>query len=131
VATLPVIAVGIGIGVDYGIYIYNKMEYFLDRGLALREAYFETLKATGVAVTLTGVMLALGVASWIFSDIKFQAHIKFKAHMGLLLAFMFLWNMFGAVVMFPALCALLTPATPAKDSPSNPPRDPDRHLAKL
>ncbi len=101
VATLPVITLGIGIGVDYGIYIYNKMEYYLEQGLALKAAYFETLKTTGVAVALTGVMLALGVATWIFSDIKFQAD------MGLLLSFMFLWNMFGAVIMIPALSALL------------------------
>ena len=101
VATLPVIALGIGIGVDYGIYIYNKMEYYLEQGLALKAAYFETLKTTGVAVALTGVMLALGVATWIFSDIKFQAD------MGLLLTFMFLWNMFGAVIMIPALSAIL------------------------
>ncbi|VXB13089.1 RND family transporter [Massilia sp. 9I] len=112
VATLPVIALGIGIGVDYGIYIYNKMEYYFQRGLALREAYFETLKTTGVAVALTGVMLALGVATWIFSDIKFQAD------MGLLLAFMFLWNMFGAVVMIPALCALLVPKGASKAAPA-------------
>lgn len=101
VATLPVIALGIGIGVDYGIYIYNKLEYYLERGLTLKDAYFKTLKTTGVAVALTGVMLALGVSTWIFSDIKFQAD------MGLLLTFMFLWNMFGAVVMIPALSALL------------------------
>jgi predicted RND superfamily exporter protein len=106
VATLPVIALGIGIGVDYGIYIYNKLEFFLEQGLALKDAYFETLKTTGVAVALTGVMLALGVSTWIFSDIKFQAD------MGLLLAFMFLWNMFGAVVMIPALTALLNNKNP-------------------
>ena len=104
VATLPVIALGIGIGVDYGIYIYNKLESHLDRGLALQEAYFETLKTTGTAVALTGVMLALGVATWVFSDIKFQAD------MGLLLTFMFLWNMFGAVVMIPALASILDPS---------------------
>ncbi|ENO87795.1 efflux RND transporter permease subunit [Thauera linaloolentis] len=101
VATLPVIALGIGIGVDYGIYIYNKLEHYLEKGLALKDAYVETLKTTGGAVALTGVMLALGVATWIFSDIKFQAD------MGLLLTFMFLWNMFGAVVMIPALASLL------------------------
>jgi hypothetical protein len=101
VATLPVIALGIGIGVDYGIYIYNKLEYYLEQGLALKEAYVETLKTTGAAVALTGVMLALGVATWIFSEIKFQAD------MGLLLTFMFLWNMFGAVVTIPALASLL------------------------
>lgn len=101
VATLPVIALGIGIGVDYGIYIYNKLDSYLQKGLPLKDAYFETLKTTGGAVALTGVMLALGVFSWVFSDIKFQAD------MGLLLCFMFLWNMFGAVVMIPALSVLL------------------------
>ncbi|PWC31963.1 MMPL family transporter, partial [Azospirillum sp. TSO22-1] len=44
VATLPVVALGVGIGVDYGIYIYNRLEQFLERGLSLREAYVETLK---------------------------------------------------------------------------------------
>jgi predicted RND superfamily exporter protein len=101
VATLPVIALGIGIGVDYGIYIYNRLEGFLRQGLSLQQAYLETLRSTGVAVALTGVMLAVGVATWIASDIKFQAD------MGLLLTFMFLWNMVGAVVLIPALLALL------------------------
>ncbi|MBA5603799.1 RND family transporter [Duganella sp. FT3S] len=101
VATLPVIALGIGIGVDYGIYIYNRLQHFLDRGLDLKAAYFETLKGTGAAVALTGVTLALGVLTWVWSDIKFQAD------MGLLLTFMFLWNMVGAIVMIPALAALI------------------------
>ncbi|MBI3285796.1 MAG: RND family transporter [Burkholderiales bacterium] len=103
VATLPVIALGIGIGVDYGIYIYNRLEHFLGAGLPLKSAYFETLKTTGAAVGLTGVTLALGVLTWVFSDIKFQAD------MGLLLTFMFIWNMIGAIVMIPALAALLVP----------------------
>ncbi|PXW97522.1 hypothetical protein C7444_104124, partial [Sphaerotilus hippei] len=46
---------------------------------------------------LTGLTLAVGVATWVFSPIKFQAD------MGLLLAFMFLWNMLGALVLLPAL----------------------------
>jgi predicted RND superfamily exporter protein len=103
VATLPVIALGIGIGVDYGIYIYNRLQHFLEQGLLLKEAYFETLKTTGVAVALTGITLALGVFTWVWSDIKFQAD------MGLLLMFMFVWNMVGAIVMIPALASLLLP----------------------
>lgn len=103
VATLPVIALGVGIGVDYGIYIYNRLEHYLDRGLALKDAYFETIKTTGTAIAVTGVMLALGVMTWMFSEIKFQAD------MGLLLAFMFLWNMVGAIVLLPALVAILAP----------------------
>ncbi|SMH62803.1 efflux RND transporter permease subunit [Azospirillum agricola] len=103
VATLPVVALGVGIGVDYGIYIYNRLEQYLEQGLSLRDAYQETLKTTGSAVALTGVTLALGVATWTVSTIKFQAD------MGLLLTFMFLWNMIGAIVMIPALISLLMP----------------------
>lgn len=101
VATLPVIALGVGIGVDYGIYLYNRLEQFLEQGLPLRQAYFEMMKTTGLAVAFTGITLAAGVLTWIFSDIKFQAD------MGLLLTFMFLWNMIGAVLLIPALAALL------------------------
>ncbi|HUG20937.1 efflux RND transporter permease subunit [Piscinibacter sp.] len=106
VGTLPVIALGVGIGVDYGIYIYNRLEHFLRQGLSLKDAYFHTLTSTGVAVALTGVTLALGVSTWVFSAIKFHAD------MGLLLAFMFLWNMVGAIVMIPALAALIVRPQP-------------------
>ncbi len=101
VATLPVIALGVGIGVDYGIYLYNRLEQGLDEGMTLREAYFETLKTTGLAVAFTGITLAAGVLTWSFSAIKFQAD------MGLLLTFMFLWNMIGAILLIPALASLL------------------------
>jgi len=101
VATLPVIALGVGIGVDYGIYIYSRLETYLRQGLPLQEAYYKTLKTTGKAVTFTGFTLAIGVATWIFSAIKFQAD------MGILLTFMFLWNMFGALWLLPALARFL------------------------
>ncbi len=100
VATLPVIALGVGIGVDYGIYIYTKLERMILDGLNLQEAYFETLRSTGKAVAFTGLTLALGVGTWIFSPIKFQAD------MGLLLTFMFLWNMVGAIWLLPALARI-------------------------
>lgn len=101
VATLPVIALGVGIGVDYGIYIYGKLQEYLDSGMIISDAYFETLRSTGKAVVFTGLTLAIGVATWAFSPIKFQAD------MGLLLTFMFLWNMVGAVVFLPALAVFL------------------------
>jgi predicted RND superfamily exporter protein len=101
VATLPVIALGVGIGVDYGIYIYSKLEKFLLEGKSLQEAYFETLRSTGKAVIFTGITLGLGVVTWIFSPIKFQAD------MGLLLFFMFIWNMIGSIWLLPALAHFL------------------------
>jgi len=103
VATLPVIALGVGIGVDYGIYIFSKLETYLYKGLSLHDAYFETLKTTGKAVSFTGLTLAIGVATWVWSPIKFQGD------MGLMLTFMFVMNMFGALILLPALVHFLIP----------------------
>lgn len=108
VATLPVIALGVGIGVDYGIYIYSRLDHFLKEGLTLHDAYLETLKTTGKAVSFTGLTLAIGVVMWAFSPIKFQAD------MGILLTFMFLWNMIGALWLLPALAHFLLKTETAK-----------------
>jgi predicted RND superfamily exporter protein len=105
VATLPVIALGVGIGVDYALYILSVTLAQLRSGLSLSEAYYRALLFTGKVVMLTGVTLGLGVITWLFSPIKFQAD------MGLLLAFMFIWNMLGALILLPALAHfLLRPA---------------------
>jgi predicted RND superfamily exporter protein len=103
VATLPVISVGVGIGVDYGIYIYSRLESYTKQGMPLVEVYFNTLKTTGKAVVFTGISLAAGVFTWSFSPIKFQAD------MGILLTFMFLWNMIRAICLLPALAFWLLP----------------------
>ena len=97
VSTLPIIALGVGLGVDYGIYIYSRLEEYLAEGMTLQKAYFHTLHSTGKAVAFTGVTLAIGTATWIFSPIKFQAD------MGILLTFMFLWNMLGSITLLPML----------------------------
>ena len=97
VNTLPVVALGVGIGVDYGIYIYNRLDIHLKEGFTLREAYYRTLRLTGRAVIFTGFTLAAGVGTWIFSSLQFQAD------MGILLSFIFLANMIGAIVLLPAL----------------------------
>jgi predicted RND superfamily exporter protein len=101
VATLPVIALGVGIGIDYALYILSVMLARLREGSSLSEACGRALQSTGKIVVLTGLTLGVGVATWAFSPIKFQAD------MGLLLAFMFLWNMLGALVLLPALAHFL------------------------
>ncbi len=103
VATLPVTALGVGIGVDYALYVLSIMLKNLRQGASLSEAYHATLLFTGRVVILTGITLATGVATWIFAPIKFQAD------MGILLSFMFLWNMLGAMVLLPALAYFLLP----------------------
>ncbi len=101
VSTLPVVALGVGIGVDYGIYIYGRLRTHLRQGLDFAAAYERTLATTGAGVVLTGLTLAAGVATWIAAPLKFQAD------MGTVLTFMFLVNMVGAVVLLPALGAWL------------------------
>ena len=108
VATLPVIALGVGIGVDYALYILSITLAQLREGKSLSEAYYRALLFTGKVVMLTGVTLAVGVITWVASPIKFQAD------MGLLLAFMFLWNMLGALVLLPALAHFLLRPAPVR-----------------
>ena len=96
-STLPVVALGIGIGVDYGIYIFARLQSALRAGAYFDDAMFAALKDAGAAVVFTGLTLAIGVSTWIFSSLKFQAD------MGLLLTFMFLVNMVGAIILLPAM----------------------------
>jgi predicted RND superfamily exporter protein len=105
VATLPVIALGVGIGVDYALYVLSILLKEMRAGATLSEAYYRTLSFTGKVVLLTGFTLAVGVVTWVFAPIKFQAD------MGLLLSFMFVWNMLGALILLPSLAYfLLKPA---------------------
>ncbi|MDR2317692.1 MAG: MMPL family transporter [Pseudomonas sp.] len=101
VATLPVIALGVGIGVDYALYLLSVQLHYQRAGLSLAQAYQNAVAFTGRVVGLVGITLAAGVVGWAWSPIKFQAD------MGLLLTFMFLWNMLGALVLIPALSHFL------------------------
>ena len=101
VATLPVIALGVGIGVDYALYILSVTLAQMRAGMSLSQSYYRALLFTGKVVMLTGITLAIGVITWVASPIKFQAD------MGVLLAFMFIWNMLGAMVLLPALAHFL------------------------
>jgi predicted RND superfamily exporter protein len=106
VSTLPVIALGVGIGVDYALYVLSVVLVRIRAGATLSEAYHDALRFTGRVVMLTGITLALAVGTWAWSPIKFQAD------MGILLAFMFVWNMLGALVLVPALARFLLPQVP-------------------
>ncbi|MGQ0529086.1 MAG: efflux RND transporter permease subunit [Panacagrimonas sp.] len=101
VATLPVVALAVGIGVDYGIYIYATYADALAGGFKPKDAYYKTLKMTGKAVVFTGVTLGFGVATWLWSGLQFQRD------MGALLVFMFTGNMFGAILILPAIASFI------------------------
>jgi predicted RND superfamily exporter protein len=106
VATLPVIALGVGVGVDYALYLLSVQLAQQRAGVPLGLAYKRAVLFTGKVVALVGLTLAAGVVTWAWSPIKFQAD------MGILLTFMFLWNMLGALVLIPALSHFLLPSRP-------------------
>lgn len=108
VATLPVMVLAVGVGVDYAFYIYNRLQMHLARGLGISEALEHALTETGVATVFTAVTLSVGVATWAFSSLKFQAD------MGELLTFMFLVNMVMAITLLPAFAVTLDRLIPRR-----------------
>jgi len=108
VATLPVMVLAVGIGVDYAFYIYNRLQLHLARGIAIEPAFKAALVETGNATIFTAITLSVGVATWAFSDLKFQAD------MGLLLAFMFTINMVMAITLLPALAVVIDTLVPRR-----------------
>ncbi|MEN5034800.1 MMPL family transporter [Pseudomonas sp. TWI929] len=99
VATLPVMALGVGVGVDYGIYLYERIQHEMAAGAALREAFYLAMCQRGTAAVFTALTMSIGVCTWAFAPLKFQAD------MGVLLSFMFLVNVLGAIFLLPALAA--------------------------
>ena len=101
VATLPVMVLAVGIGVDYAFYIYNRLQLHLSQGQNIVKALEHAILEVGTATIFTAITLAVGVATWAFSDLKFQAD------MGKLLAFMFMVNMVMAMTALPAFAVWL------------------------
>jgi predicted RND superfamily exporter protein len=101
VATLPVMVLAVGIGVDYAFYIYNRLQLHMANGQSIVKAVEHAMLEVGVATIFTAITLAIGVATWSFSALKFQAD------MGKLLAFMFIVNLVMAMTALPALAVVL------------------------
>lgn len=108
VATLPVMVLAVGIGVDYAFYIYNRLQLHLSQGENIVKALEHSILEVGTATIFTAITLAIGVATWAFSDLKFQAD------MGKLLAFMFMVNMVMAMTALPAFAVWLEKLFPRK-----------------
>ena len=102
VNTLPVIALGVGVGVDYGIYLFERISHGIKlHDQSLSDAYLVSLKQRGSASIFTALIMSIGVLSWVWSDLKFQQD------MGLLLGFMLFFNMIGAIIFVPVIAKIL------------------------
>jgi len=115
VETLPVAALGIGLGVDYGIYVTSRLRQEFRQRLPLNRAIYTSLETSGKAVFFTGATVALGVFSWAFSSIRLQARL------GIILGSLLILNMLGALILLPVLISIFKPKFIFPSSSSSPP----------
>jgi predicted RND superfamily exporter protein len=103
VNTYPVSSIGIGLGVDYGIYFVGRLREERKVTGDLNSAIINTMKTNGRAIIIIATTLTVGLMLWVFSALKFQAY------MGVLLAILLLLNMFGALLLLPSMIAIIKP----------------------
>jgi predicted RND superfamily exporter protein len=121
VNTLPVQALGVGVGVDYALYIMDRIVHERKRGNDLGESVRIAIQTTGLAVFFTGSTLVGGIIFWYFIS-----SLRFAADMSLLLSILLVANMLGAILVIPALITLFKPkfaqavgpAKPAQEGPA-------------
>jgi predicted RND superfamily exporter protein len=101
--TLPVQSVGVGIGVDYAIYIVDRIRQECADTADIDEAVRRAVRTTGMAVSFTATTIVGGIVLWSFSNLRFQAE------MAQLLSILMVINMLGAITVVPAFYSILRP----------------------
>jgi predicted RND superfamily exporter protein len=101
--TLPVQSVGVGIGVDYAIYIVDRIRQEVTETGDIDEAVRRAIRTTGMAVSFTATTIVGGIALWVLSDLRFQAE------MALMLLILMVINMLGAITVVPAMISIVKP----------------------
>jgi predicted RND superfamily exporter protein len=104
VNTLPVSAVGVGVGVDFAIYLYSRCKEEYPRQKDFRETVLIAAKTTGEAIVYTGLTIILPVITWYFIS-----GLKFQAEMGFFLAMIMTTNMVVALTLHPLMILIIKP----------------------
>ncbi len=110
VNTLPVVSLGIGLGVDYGLYMVSRIREEYIPTQDLKAAIPIALATTGRAVVVTAITMVTGIIFWYFSPLRFQAE------MGLLLSIVLVMNLLGALFLLPTLIYLIKPKFCCKEA---------------
>jgi hypothetical protein len=100
---IPLVALGIGFGVDFGIYIVQRIKDELKSGGQMKDALVKAMSTSGKAVFFTGLTLTIGIATWMFSSILMQARL------GALLGFLIFFNAVGTLVVTPSMIMTVKP----------------------
>ena len=103
VNTYPISSIGIGLGVDYGIYFVGRLLEEKEKAEDLNTAIINTIRSNGKAIIIIATTLTTGLVMWLFSPLKFQAE------MGALFALLLFLNMLGAILLVPSMIAIIKP----------------------
>jgi len=120
--TLPVTAVGIGIGVDYAIYMLDRIREEV-RHRNINDAVHEALSTTGAAVLFTAVTVVAGIMYWIPGS-----SLRFNSEMAMLLSLLMISNMIGSVTLLPLLVKVFKPNFVMKSHVDEVTSDQEGHL---
>ncbi|MBI5446249.1 MAG: MMPL family transporter [Deltaproteobacteria bacterium] len=105
VNTLPCAAVGVGVGVDFAIYLYSRCMEEYPRYRDHKQAVLAAVRTCGKGIVFTAGTLILPVLLWYF-----VSALKFQAQMGFFLALLLATNMISAFTLHPLLLVLVKPA---------------------
>ncbi len=103
VNVLPVVALGVALGVDYGLYVVQAIKDEFAKHGEVERAVIDGVGSAGKGVLMTALTMLLGLVFWRFSFLRFQAD------MGMLLLFWLTTSMLGGLVLLPAVLVRLKP----------------------
>ncbi len=105
VSTLPLSALGVGLGVDYGIYMVDRIKEELAKaGGNMVEAIHHAFLSAGNAIFITAVTMIGPLLPW-----AFMSPLRFQSEMGLLLGVVLFMNMLGSLLFVPAALSIFNP----------------------
>lgn len=104
VNSLPILAIGIGVGIDYGIYLLSRICEEYKEAEHLETAITAALVTCGKAILFTALLMTIGIAPWYF-----LSELKFMSDMGLMLVVVMTTNMILALILVPLLVYLFKP----------------------
>ena len=102
--TIPVVSLGVGLGVDYSLFIVSRIKELILAGSAWTDAIVEGVATTGRSVFYQATMMSTSVFFWWFSPLRFQADT------GFLLAILMMVNMLMGVLLLPAVLVIFKPS---------------------
>lgn len=102
--TVPVVAVGIGVGIDYSIYMMDRIREFMAKTNNLVDSVRQSIATTGMAISFTAVTLIAGIVMWVI-----LSELRFQSDAALLLCVMIVINGFAAMLLVPSWVLVFKP----------------------